>query len=192
MVRFGKKMILTVLILLVGCSDTSEQEARDLVNNFYQMHQSAHLNGALTLKQLITFRNFLSVQLFELLKDVSVAEEARQRQGDPDAPALVDGDLFTTNPKGATSYRLLTCQFDENNANCSTELLYADAGQSNASKSIDRIVLTRDARGWVIDNIVYSGTANSDQHSGDLQKMLHHILASSTHKNAPSSRSTAQ
>lgn len=192
MVRFGKKAILAVLILLAGCSDNSEQEARDLVNNFYQLHQSARPNGALTLKQLITFRNFMSVQLFELLKDVSVAEEARQSQGDPDAPALVDGDLFTTNPKGATSYRLLMCQFDENNANCSTELLYGDAGQTSLSKSIDRIVLTRDARGWVIDNIVYSGTASSGQHSGDLQKFLQNILADSAYKRTLPTKPTAQ
>ena len=186
MKRLGKKLILAGLILLAGCSDTSEQEARDLVNNFYQMHQSTRVNGALSLKQLITFRNFLSVQLFELLKDVSVAEEARQLKADPDAPSLVDGDLFTTNPKGATSYRLLTCQFNDNSANCSTELLYAEGGQGSPVKSIDRVVLARDARGWVIDNIVYSGAANSGQHHGDLQKALHDILASGTSKNQAS------
>ena len=176
MAQLGKKLLMASLILVAGCSDNSEQEVRDLVNSFYQTQQSSHPNGALSLQELIGFRHFLSVPLFELLTNVSVAAEARQAQNDDDLPPLVDGDLFTSHPKGASSYRLLLCQIDENNANCSTELTYLDAQMATPYKSIDRIVLIRDGRGWVINNIVYGAAANSGMHQGDLRQTLHAIL----------------
>lgn len=183
--QFGKHLALATLILVAGCSGSSEQEAKDLVNSFYQTHQSNRPNGALSLKELITFRHFVSVPLFELLKDVSVAEEAHMAQTDAQADTptpLVDGDLFTTHPKGASTYRVLSCQVDDRSSNCSVEVIYSDAKLQSPFKSIDRVVLTRDARGWVIDNIIYGGAANSGMHQGDLQKSLQTILGKSERK----------
>jgi len=173
----AKTLMLATLISLSGCGDNLDQEARELVNDFYQTHQAMHPNGALSLQQLITMRHFLSVPLFDLLKDVSVAEEARLARNGIGSPALVNDDLFTTNPKGASSFRLLTCQVIENNANCSTEVIYRDTQQPTPYKSIDRMVLTRDTRGWVINNIVYGSAANSGMHEGDLQTQLQTILS---------------
>ena len=176
MTQLAKTLTLIMLIGLVGCDDNSDREARNLVNGFYQTHQSMHPNGALSLQQLITMRHFLSVQLFDLLKDVSVAQEARLAQGNNDAPALVNGDLFTSNPKGASAYRLLTCQIEESGANCSTEVIYSDAQLQTPYRSIDRVALSRDTRGWVIDNITYGSAADSGMHHGNLKSELQKIL----------------
>lgn len=175
--QFSNTLILAAALLTAGCSASSEQEAKDLVNSFYQTHQSNRPTGALSLKELITFRHFLSVPLFDLLKDVSVAEEAHLAQTDNQTPPLVDGDLFTTHPKGASTYRVLGCEVKESNSTCSVEVIYSDAKLQSPFKSVDRVVLARDARGWVIDNIEYgSSAANSGMHQGDLQKILQAIL----------------
>ncbi|WP_034298373.1 hypothetical protein [Herbaspirillum sp. RV1423] len=178
MKQFGKIMILAVALVAAACSASREQEAKDLVNSFYQTHQSSHPSGALSLKELITFRHFFSVRLFDLLKDVSVAEEAHLAQTDSQTPPLVDGDLFTTHPKGASTYRLLGCEVSDSNGVCSVELIYSDAKLQSPVKTVDRIALTRDARGWVIDNIEYGGNNGNStgMHQGDLQKNLHLIL----------------
>jgi hypothetical protein len=178
--QFGKIMILAVALATTACSASREQEAKDLVNSFYQTHQSNRPVGALSLKELITFRHFLSVPLFDLLKDVSVAEEAHLAQTDNQTPPLVDGDLFTTHPKGASTYRLLRCEISQSSADsngvCTVELIYSDAKLQAPFKSNDRVILTRDARGWVIDNIEYGGGNTATVHTGDLQKTLQGIL----------------
>jgi len=175
-------MIVAVALAATACSASREQEAKDLVNSFYQTHQSNRPAGALSLKELITFRHFLSVPLFDLLKDVSVAEEAHLAQTDNQTPPLVDGDLFTTHPKGASTYRLLRCEISPGGAGsgvCTVELIYSDAKLQAPFKSNDRVILARDARGWVIDNIEYGGGGNNAAatvHTGDLQKTLQGIL----------------
>lgn len=190
MKQFGKVLILASALLLSACDASREQEAKDLVNSFYQTHQSNRPDGALSLKELITFRHFLSVPLFDLLKDVSVAEEAHLAQSakaaeaddsDSPAPPLVNGDLFTTHPKGASTYRVLGCEVSERSSTCSVELIYSDAKLQAPFKSVDRVVLNRDARGWVIDNIEYGGNAgnSSGMHQGDLQSSLQAILKNS-------------
>ncbi|AKZ62212.1 hypothetical protein F506_05620 [Herbaspirillum hiltneri N3] len=182
MKQFRTMMILAVVLAMTACSASREQEARDLVNSFYQTHQSNRPVGALSLKELITFRQFLSVPLFDLLKDVSVAEEAHLAQTDNQTPPLVDGDLFTTHPKGASTYRLLSCEISQSSADssgvCTVELIYSDAKLQAPFKSTDRVILTRDTRGWVIDNIEYGGggSSNAAVHTGNLQKTLQDIL----------------
>jgi hypothetical protein len=80
--RIGKTLIVAASLLLAACSANEEGKAKELVTEFYQTHLEPSL-GALTLKELITFRRFLSVPLFDLLKDVSVAQEARARSPRP-------------------------------------------------------------------------------------------------------------
>lgn len=199
MKQFGKFLILAGAMLLSACDASQEQEAKDLVNRFYQTHQSNRPDGALSLKELITFRHFLSVPLFDLLKDVSVAEEAHMAQTakvaqsedatdaadiadlDDPTPPLVDGDLFTTHPKGASTYRVLACEVTERDSTCSVELIYSDSKLQSPFKSIDRVILERDARGWVINNIEYGGNAGGSKgmHQGNLRENLQAILKNS-------------
>ena len=178
MMHLGKTSILAICILIAGCnkSGTTDQQAKELVNNFYKTHQSAQPTAALSLKELITFRQFLSVSLFDLLKDVSVAEEAHLAQTDEDTPPLVNGDLFTTHPKGASTYRVLACEVQEEKAQCAVEVIYSDVALKTATKTTDRVILNRDARGWIIDNIEYDGNGVAGLHQGNLRKALQTIL----------------
>jgi hypothetical protein len=174
--RIATTFIVAASLLLAACSGNDESRARELVNEFYQMHQSARPSGALTLQGLITFRHFLSVPLFDLLKDVSVAEEARAAQSAADPlPPLVEGDIFTANPNGASTFRIVQCEMHERESACSVELIYSDAKLKAPAKWTDKVLLTRDARGWVIDDIEYASGV-SPLRNGRLQDMLRTLL----------------
>lgn len=174
MKSLAKLLVLAVVLLTSACSSGREQQARELVSSFYRTLQSSRPDGALSLSELITFRHFLSVRLFDLLKDVSVAEEAHLARGDEQADPLVQGDLFTTHPHGASTYRLLACEIRDNGGVCAVELIYSDTKLTAPIKSTDRVILSRDARGWVIDNIEYGG--GTGMHQGDLQHNLRTVL----------------
>jgi hypothetical protein len=174
--RIGNTLIIAASLLLSACASNEEGKAKDLLNEFYQAHNAAHPSGALTLKELITFRRFLSVPLFDLLKDVSVAEETRVAQSAADPlPPLFEGDIFTANPAGASTFRVLQCEMQERESTCSVELIYSDAKLKSPAKWTDKVQLTRDARGWVIDNISYAGGA-APMRSGNLQDALGKLL----------------
>ncbi|AKN66976.1 hypothetical protein G5B88_18355 [Herbaspirillum seropedicae] len=180
MKRIGKILVLATSLLLAACSSNEESAAKELVKEFYQTHASTRPSGALTLKELITFRRFLSVPLFDLLKDVSVAEEARvtqaaSRADDEPLPALVQGDLFTTNPNGASTFRIVQCEAQEREASCAVELIFSDAKLQSPAKWTDKVVLARDARGWVIDNIQFAG-GPAPMRSGTLQEAMRKVL----------------
>lgn len=184
MKRIGKTLMVATSLLLAACSANEEGKAKELVTEFYQTHASNRPSGALTLRELITFRRFLSVPLFDLLKDVSVAQEARVAQStaeqaaDPDAeplPPLVQGDLLTGNPNGASTFRVVRCEAQEREATCAVELIFSDAKLQSPVKWTDKLMLARDARGWVIDNIEYAG-GNAPMRSGTLQDALRKVL----------------
>lgn len=182
--RIGKTLIVAASVLLAACSANEEGKAKELVTEFYQTHASNRPSGALSLKELIVFRRFLSVPLFDLLKDVSVAEEARTAQSaaeqaaDPDAeplPPLVQGDLFTGNPDGAAVFRVLDCDAQEREARCTVELSLSDAKPPSPARWTDTVLLARDARGWVIDNIQYAA-GNPPLRNGTLQDAMRKVL----------------
>ncbi|MFL9922990.1 hypothetical protein PQR62_01845 [Herbaspirillum lusitanum] len=181
MKRIGLIFIIAVSVLLAACSSNDEHKAKEVVTSFYQTHQAARPSGPLTLKELITFRHFMSVPLFDLLKDLSMADEARAAQNAAaPSPPLVEGDLFTSHPGGASTFRIINCDMQESVSTCNVELIYSDAKLQAPSKWTDRVVLNRDARGWVIDNIEYAGGA-APMRSGDLQKVMRTLL----HRDTP-------
>lgn len=178
--RIAQLLIIAASMLLAACTANEEGKAREMVKEFYQVHQTNRPTGALTLKELITFRRFLSVPLFDLLKDVSVAQEAltTQAAADPDGdpPArLVQGDLFTGHPASASTFRIVSCEAQEREASCAVELIYSDAKLNAPIKWTDKVLLARDARGWVIDNIQYPGGA-APLRSGNLQDAMRKVL----------------
>ncbi|MBB5391471.1 MULTISPECIES: hypothetical protein [unclassified Herbaspirillum] len=176
MKRIGKIFIVAASLLLAACTSNEESKAKELVSDFYRMHQSARPSGALTLNELITFRHFLSVPLFNLLKDVSVAEEARAAQSAAaPLPPLLEGDIFTANPGGASTFRVVQCDMQKRESECSVELIYSDAKLKAPAKWVDKVLLTRDARGWIIDNIQYAG-GQAPMRNGNLQDTLLKLL----------------
>lgn len=182
MKRIGTTLIIAAAMLLSACANNDEHKAKELVSSFYQTHQTTRPNGALTLKELITFRHFLSVPLFDLLKDVSVADESHRAQAAADPqPPMIEGDPFSSNPSGASTFRILKCEQspERDSIQCGVELIFSDAKLKAPAKWTDKVLLARDARGWVIDNIQFAGGA-APMRSGDLQGTLRKLLKRDT------------
>src|SRR5690606_13044212 len=119
----------------------------------------------------------VSVPLFELLRSVSEAEEAHLRESGDEEPPLVEGNLLTSLPQGATTYRIINCQLESSQGMCRVELVFSNAQHTSPAIWVDKVILSKDIRGWVIDNIVYAGD-NTALRSGVLHSTLLDILGS--------------
>lgn len=172
---------LTILTLtLTGCSiQSGEQQAKERISQFYAADQSVRPQGALNLQELLAFREFVSIPLFELLKDVSELQEDNAESSDTFAEPLIDGDPFSSNASGITNFSIMHCAVQDGDKElqiCQVALTYQDTRTAQISWT-DNVVLTKDARGWVIDNIMYGGNT-PDLRNGNLHNLLLDILSS--------------
>lgn len=156
-----------------GCSASgdADQEIQLHAGEFYRLHQATEPVGALSLRELMTFRPILSVPLFEKLKDASVAEEAHYTNAGETAAPLFEGDLFTARPQGFSAARILDCRIDEDHAFCNVELNAAQKNPAAIIKWKERIFLVHDDRGWMVDDIDY-GRNSGPVRQGKLTALL--------------------
>lgn len=175
-------IIVALISSLTACSwQNDQQQAKQVISKFYESDSHIRPKGALTLQELLEFREYLSVPLFELLKDVSEIEEANFRRSDNYVEPLIDGDPFTADPQGQNSYRIVHCALQEKNTDvqvCRIELTATNSKTGATNHWEDQIMLTKDVRGWIIDNVVYGGD-NPTMRNGSLHSMLVDILSNS-------------
>lgn len=166
---------------LTACTGQSDQQqAKQVIQKFYDADTHIRPNGALTLQELLVFREFLTVPLFELLKDVSEIDEANFHRSESYVEPLIDGDPFTAAPSGQTSNRVIHCALQDKKEDtqiCRVELRYKDSKTGQETQWEDQILLTKDVRGWVIDNVLYGGDL-PPLRSHNLHMMLEDVLSS--------------
>lgn len=168
-----KPLLLLAALICAACTSEvdAEKSIRLNIAEFYRLHQALQPAGALSLSELMTFRPVLSIALFEKLKDASVAEEAHFAKNADRAAPLFEGDLFTARPQGFAASQVLDCTVDNDKAYCNIELNAADTKQAVIIKWKERIFLTSDVRGWVIDDIDF-GRHNAPPRQGRLSALL--------------------
>ena len=74
---------------------------------------------------------------------------------------MIEGDLFTSNFEGATTYQIGACTGDAKTGHCAVHLTYDDRQDNPKSKPIDwsdTIYLVATAQGWRVDDILYGAT----------------------------------
>lgn len=155
---------LLAALFLVGCSKTSSQAAKKTVNDFYQTVLQSHPDGDLSLAQLLRVRNYLSINRFNQVKDLAIAEEALARHED-DYPPLVEGNPFSGNPQGFRQFRIINCELAFSSGTCRIEL------QMGQQIWVDEAVLGQDPRGWTIEDIRFAG-GGAPMRSGTLSDMI--------------------
>ena len=102
---------------------------------------------------------YLSPALVQLLSDAEAAEK-RFAGRNKDAPPLIEGDLFTSNFEGATSFSIGKCESAPGGARCAADLGYDPKdGRNKPVDWTDRLYLIRTATGWRIDDIGYGANA---------------------------------
>ena len=119
-----------------------------------------------------------SPALDALLKQGNEAED-KFAKANKDSPPLIEGDLFTSNFEGATSFRLGACAQSGKAGKCAVSLTY-DPGKTNNPKDkpitwTDTLYLVETPSGWKIDDIGYGATwdfGNKGRMTGTLKSVI--------------------
>jgi hypothetical protein len=144
----------------IGIAAASDDTALGSVtNDFYAVYSSFHpSDGVPATNALTRYQPYLSPGLGRLLAD-AVAAEARFAGKYKDSPPLIEGDLFTSNFEGATSYSIRKCEAQGTAARCAVDLAYVPTdGKNKPITWTDRVYLVRTNAGWRVDDIGYGAT----------------------------------
>ena len=151
--------ILGSAILPAQASD-ADDGAR-AVRGFYAVYATFHpSDGIPDAKGRAKYAPFLSPTLEDLLKRGNEAELAFAR-ANKDSPPLIEGDLFTSNFEGATSYKVGACKGDARSARCPVALTYDDSASNPKDKPLswnDTVYLVGTPSGWRVDDIGYGAS----------------------------------
>ncbi len=91
-----------------------------------------------------------------------------------DSPPLVEGDLFTSNFEGATSYTIAPCSASGHAASCRIALVYQSPGDKPVTWT-DTLMLVQTEKGWAVDDIAY-GASWAFGNKGTLTQTLKHVI----------------
>lgn len=111
---------------------------------------------------------FLSPGLSRALADAAAAD-VRFHAGAPDAPPLMEGDLFSSLLDGPTAWKVDACAPGGREGRCTVTLTHAVPGRA-AITWRDTLLLVQ-AGGWKIDDIAYDPALPSGN-TGRLSEML--------------------
>jgi hypothetical protein len=143
-----------------GHADTAGDMAR-VVNAFYGAYSSFHpSDGIPDARGRARYEPYISPGLDKLLMDGNRAEEAFAK-ANKDSPPLIEGDLFSSNFEGATSFRVGACSAAGSAGHCAVALTYDDRKQNPKDKPViwtDTVYLVATPTGWRIDDIGYGAT----------------------------------
>ncbi|MEI9931274.1 MAG: hypothetical protein WDM89_12220 [Rhizomicrobium sp.] len=160
------KAIVTASVLLFAGTGMAFAGAGDemasAVNGFYAAYATFHpSDGIPDERGRAKYEPYISPRLDALLKQGGDAEQ-KFAKANKDSPPLIEGDLFTSNFEGATSYTAGACSGDAKSGRCAVSFTY-DPGNTGNPKDksfvwTDTIYLVATSQGWRVDDISYGGT----------------------------------
>lgn len=127
-------------------------------NGFYGVYATFHpSDGIPDAKGRAKYAPYISPALDRLLADGNRAEAAFAK-ANKDSPPLIEGDLFTSNFEGASTFKVGPCKGDAKAGQCSVALVYDDSRENPKDKPVawnDTIYLVATQAGWRVDDIGY-------------------------------------
>jgi hypothetical protein len=135
-------------------SDALAKAAHGFYDAYMTLHPSDGIPNAATRAK---FAPYVSPALDRLFVEGDEAEERYVKATKNQAPPLVEGDLFTPNFEGATSYKIGMCATDAQGGHCAVTLAYDDRKDKPLGWT-DTVYLVRTDQGWRVDDIAYGGT----------------------------------
>ena len=156
---------------------TSDTEAlTKAANGFYGVYMTLHpSDGVPDAATRTKFAPFVSTALTQLFVEGDATEARYKKATKNQAPPLVEGDLFTPNFEGATSYKLGACVSDAKGGHCAVTLTYDDKKDKPLTWT-DTVYLVRTPEGWRVDDIAYGGTWDFGN-KGSLTRTLKSAIA---------------
>jgi hypothetical protein len=155
---------LSVALVISGTTACFADDGGDMtriVNGFYGAYFTFHpSDGIPDAKGRAKYAPFLSPALETLLAQGNEAEQ-KFAKANKDSPPLVEGDLFTSNFEGATSFSIGACKGDAKAGHCTAALAYDDRKDNPKDKPLswnDTVYLVATPFGWRVDDIGYGAS----------------------------------
>jgi hypothetical protein len=139
-------------------SAPATDDVQGVANGFYAVYGTFRpSDGIPDAKGRTKYEPFISLALDRLLIEGEAAEQRFVNATKNMSPPLIEGDLFTSNFEGATSWSVGPCETGAATAHCMVALGYR-GGSKEDSKPVnwtDTIYLVRNGAGWRVDDIAY-------------------------------------
>jgi hypothetical protein len=167
--RFGARVsvrtaIRTAALVIVWMSPGAARsapaadDAQGVANGFYAVYGTFRpSDGIPDAKGRAKYEPFISPALDRLLIEGDAAEQRFVQATKNMSPPLIEGDLFTSNFEGATSWSVGACETGATTAHCKVAFGYRGSSKED-SKPVnwtDTIYLARTSAGWRVDDIAY-------------------------------------
>jgi hypothetical protein len=158
--RSATLAFLLVFATMRAASADQASDARAVVEGFYAAYTTFQpSDGIPDAKGRAKFEPYISEGLDKLL-GAALDANARFMSAHKDSPPLIEGDLFTSNFEGASSYTVSPCAISGTRARCKVELQFQESGNSGKSvRWTDAVLLVATPTGWKVDNIDYGSSA---------------------------------
>lgn len=144
-----------------ACLADDASDMAGTVSGFYGAYSTFHPSDGIPDAQgRAKYAPYISSALEKLLVQGAEAERAFAK-ANKDSPPLIEGDLFTSNFEGATSFKIGACQGDAKAGRCAIALTYDDRKSSPKGKPLnwnDMVYLVATPSGWRVDDIGYGGS----------------------------------
>lgn len=153
------------VIVLIGVATfaaaaSAADDPMAVANGFYGVYASFHpSDGIPDAKARAKLEPFISPRLDKLLIDGEAAEAHFRSVTKNMSPPLVEGDLFTSNFEGATTFHVGACTSAGQSAHCPVS--FSNRGGRKDDKPVnwtDTVYLVHTADGWRVDDIGYGAT----------------------------------
>lgn len=157
------KRALVAAAFLLGAIRSAHAQSADpdmvrVVDGFYRAYESFRppdgVPNAIIRRR---FEPFISPALEKLLTDLAAVQSRYETLTEGRFPPLIEGDPFTPNFDGATSYVVGACSADAHGAHCEVSLTFG-AAKDKLRSWTDTVALVRTDAGWRVNDIAYGGT----------------------------------
>lgn len=151
-----KRLALALLVAAAPCAFAQGEAPDKVAAAFYAVLPPG--GGLPDQAAAARLKPYLSSRLAGLL-DMAAGAARRFSARNPKAPPLLEGDLFSSQFEGFTSYQMGACTIAGASARCSVLLTYQPAGRSSGKPVswTDAVLLVKSGAGWKVDDIVYLG-----------------------------------
>ena len=148
-------------LLLSGSTLAADDGAEKAANAFYKASMSVksiHIDGIPGAKVRAKLTPYITPALDKLLADGDKAEGIHAKKTKNEEPPFVEGDLFSSNFEGVTTYKVGTCETKGDAATCLVALTYKDAREKKPFPWTDKLLLVHANGMWRVDDLAYGGT----------------------------------
>lgn len=177
-----KRTILAALLLATVCAvaaPSDVDQVRVVANGFYGVYGTFHpSDGIPNAKERAKYDPYISAALDKLLTDGDAAETHFAKVMKNMSPPLIEGDLFTSNFEGASSWHVGDCKIAANAARCAVTLTYIDPDKPKEKPFhwTDMLYLVHAGAGWRVDDVGYGGSwdfGNKGRMTDTLRSAIH-------------------